>query len=320
MGAEFGLKIRHVALPGVRKLPAFFVEFPVIAASAGAFHEQFGGFHAVQSVECGGEGGADGFDGFFGGPVCAAGRFVDNFIDEAQFFESGGGDAEDFGGFGGAAGIFPEDGGATFGGDDGIDGVAEHADVISGGECECAAGAAFADNGGEDGGLECGGFPEAHADGAGLSAFFGADSGVGAGGIDEGEDGHLEFFGEFHNSECFAVAFGPGHSEVAPEFSGGSGAFLVSDDGDGASVKRGESGDDGAVVGVVAVAVEFGKFFAHAAHIIEHLGAFGVPGDLADLPVVQFGVEFFEFGVAFFSERPELFDGIFSVGGFFGVS
>ena len=60
-----------------------------------------------------------------------------------------------------------------------------------------------------------------------------------------------------HQAQGFAVAFGARHAEVAADFFFGVAAFLVADDDDALAVKPRQAADDGVIVGIVAVAVQF---------------------------------------------------------------
>ena len=93
------------------------------------------------------------------------------------------------------AAVFPEDRGATLGGDDGVVGVLEDEDAVGDADAEGAAGAAFADDHGDDGTCETHHFAEVDGDGFGDVAFLGPDAGEGAGGVDEGDDGEVELVG-----------------------------------------------------------------------------------------------------------------------------
>ncbi len=53
----------------------------------------------------------------------------------------------------------------------------------------------LADHGGDDGGLQARHDAQVPGDGLALATLFGVDARVGAGGIDEGQDRHLEALG-----------------------------------------------------------------------------------------------------------------------------
>ena len=119
----------------------------------------------------------------------AAAGFAEDVVDATHQFDVAGGVFESGGGLLFFAGVLPHDGGAALGRDDGVDGVFEHEDAVGDRERQRSAGAAFAGNGGDGGDAEAGHFDEVAGDGFALAALFGADAGVGAGEVDEGEDG-----------------------------------------------------------------------------------------------------------------------------------
>ncbi len=122
-------------------------------------------------------------------------------------------------------------------------------------------------------------------------ALLGAEAGVGAGGVDEGEDGQAEFLGELHEAEGLAVALGLGHAEVAGDLFLGVAAFLLGDDHDGLAVEEGGAADEGAVVAELAVAVQFLEAGAEQGDVVEGVGAARVAGDLHALPRGEAGVD-----------------------------
>ena len=82
-------------------------------------------------------------------------------------------------GFGGFVfgGVAPEDGGASFRRNDGVDGAFEDEDAVGDGKAERAAGAAFAGDDGDDGDAEAGHFAHIAGDGLGLAALFSTEPG-----------------------------------------------------------------------------------------------------------------------------------------------
>lgn len=243
--------------------------------------------------------------GLVGVAVGSAEGFGDDGVDDAEGFEVFAGEFEAFGELGGGGVVFVEDGGAGFGGDDGVPGEFEHGDFVGYADAECAAGAAFAGDDGDDGCFEAGHFEEVSGDGFGLAAFFGADAGVGAGGVDEGDDGEAELFGEFHAAEGFAVALGVCEAEEALDFFFGVAAFVVADEHDFVAAEAGESAADGVVVAVVAVAVDLAELAADHFDVIFEEGALGVAGDLDGFPGGEVFVGFAEEGGVVFAEAAD---------------
>ncbi len=127
-----------------------------------------------------------------------------------------------------------------------------------------------------------------------MSAFFSAESWVGAGGINEGDDGESEFFGFAHFGEGFSVAFGVGASEVTREFFLGGLSLLVSDDEALSVSDSSESGDECGVVCEGAVAVEFAEVAGDVLDVVAGLRAVGVTRNTDGVPGREVGVDILE--------------------------
>ncbi len=93
-------------------------------------------------------------------------------------------------------------------------------------------------------------------DGLGLAALLRLDARIGAGRVDEGEDGKLEAVGKLHEADRLAVALGPGHAEIVADAGLRRGALLLAEDADRLAPKAAEAADDGLVLGKFAVAGE----------------------------------------------------------------
>ena len=64
---------------------------------------------------------------------------------------------------------------------------------------------------------------------------------------------------------------------------------MRADDHDLVAVQPGETADHGVIVGIKAVAVQFGEIGEGQRHIIQHEGALGMAGDLDPVPGAQAG-------------------------------
>ncbi len=210
--------------------------------------------------------------------------FGDDGIDDAEAVEIGGGDTHRFGGIRGFGRVFPEDGRTGFRRCDRVDGVFQHEDTVGHADGECAAGAAFADDHGDDRRFEAGHGEQALGDGGALTAFLGADAGFGAGGVDECDDRDAKFLGVFHEALGFAISLRTSHAEVVSEVFSGVGAFLVTDDNDRAVLETSQSADEGFVITEPAIAVELDEAGHELVDIGEGVGPGGVPGDLDPVP------------------------------------
>ena len=74
-------------------------------------------------------------------------------------------------------------------------------------------------------------------DSLGLAALLRADAGIGAGGIDQGDDRQLEALGQVHQADRLAVAFRLRHAEVVLDAAFRVVALLVPDDHDRAAAE-----------------------------------------------------------------------------------
>ena len=116
---------------------------------------------------------------------------------------------------------------------------------------------------------------EAFGDGRALAALFRTDAGLGAGGVDEGDDRDAEFLGVFHEALGFAVALGTGHTEVAAQVFAGIATFLMADDHHGAAIEPGEAADERFVIPEAAVAMQLDEAGHELVDIGEGVGRAG---------------------------------------------
>lgn len=233
----------------------------------------------------------------FGGLLWVAVRTADGLFDDRfddpELLVVLGGEVE--GGGGGVVvlfvGLFPEDGGASLGTDDGVPGVLHHGDAVGNSDAQGATRTALPNDHGDDGCLEACHVSEIDGDRFGLPALLCPDARVGARGVDEGDDGKPELLGELHFEECLAIALGVCTSEVARELLLGVAPLVVPDDEalDGADAA--ESCDDGGVFAVATVAVEFAEVLADQGDVIACLGTSRVACNADGIPGREIGVE-----------------------------
>ena len=115
------------------------------------------------------------------------------------------------------------------------------------------------------------------------------DAGIGARRIDEGNDWQTEFIGQPHQAQGFAIAFGMGGTEIAPDILLGVAAFLGADDHDLLIVEFGKTANHGVVIGKQAVAVQFGEIRENGGNIIECERALGMARDFDPVPGAELG-------------------------------
>src|SRR3546814_17211427 len=87
-----------------------------------------------------------------------------------------------------------------------------------------------------------------------LAALLGADAGIGAGGVYQGDDRQAEPLRQAHEALRLAVALRAGHAEVVLHTAVDVGALLVADDHDGVAAEAPQATNVGVVLREQAVA------------------------------------------------------------------
>src|SRR6266849_9099678 len=118
------------------------------------------------------EGVPEEFGGGFVVTMGAAVGFGDDFVHNAEVLQVRGHDLHGDGRGFGFGGIAPDDGRTAFWRNHGVEAVFEDIDAVTDGDGQCAAGAAFAGDGDDNGNGETRHFPEVASDGFALAAFF----------------------------------------------------------------------------------------------------------------------------------------------------
>ena len=135
-------------------------------------------------------------------------------------------------------------------------------------------------------------FAQVDGDGLGHMALLGADAGVGARGVDEGDDGQAEFVRHFHQAQRLPVALGMRHAEVARDFLLGLAALLLGEQHDRLALEERRAADERLVVVKLPVAVQLLKALEEGVDVVERVGPLGMAGDLHPLPRRQAGIDF----------------------------
>src|SRR5450432_1123847 len=223
--------------------------------------------------------------------VRAAFGFRDDFVDDAEFLEVFGGDLQsDRRGFS-LSGIAPHDGGAAFRRNHRIKTVFENVDAIADGYGQSAARAAFSCDGDNDRHRQARHLAQIAGDGLGLAALLGVDAGIGAGSIDEGQDGPAKFGGQLHDAQCLAISLGLGLAKIPLYPLLGVAAFLVADHRDRTATKFCQAGDQRLIVAKIAITVQLDEVGEKHADNVESVWPILVPRNLGALPGAQMGVE-----------------------------
>ncbi len=210
----------------------------------------------------------------------AARDLGDHLVDDPQLDQILGGHLHGLSGLAILRRVAPEDRRAAFRADHRVDRELQHVDAVADAERQRPAAAAFAGDGHDDRHGQLGHLAQVVGDGLGLAPLLGADAGVGAGRVDEGDDRPPELLGLAHEAERLAVALGVGHAEVAPQVLLHVAALLLADDHDGRAAQARPPPDDGLVVAEVAVPVQLDPVGEDPLDVVEGVRALRVARDV----------------------------------------
>src|SRR5438067_1810177 len=222
--------------------------------------------------------------------VRAAHRLRHDAVDDAQTQQLGGRGAHGLRRLRRLGGITPEDRRAALGRDHGVDGVLEHQHAVAHADGQGAAAAALARHHGHDRGRQRRHAPQIARDRLRLAALLGAQPRIGAGRVDEREDGLAELRGQLHEAQGLAIALGVRHPEVARDLLARVAPLLVTDHDHRLPIEAREAADDGRIVAEQAVAVQLGEFLQQQLAPVARVGTLGVPRQLRALPGREAGV------------------------------
>ena len=134
---------------------------------------------------------------------------------------------------------------------------------------------------------------EVLGDRLGLAALLGADAGVRARGVDEGEDGAVEAGGQLHQPARLAVALGARHAEVPQHVLLGAAALLVAHHHHRLTVEAREAAHDAGVLAEEAIAGQLAEVGEAVADVVGEVRARVVAGELDDLPAGEVAEDLF---------------------------
>ena len=120
-------------------------------------------------------------------------------------------------------------------------------------------------------------------------ALLGAEAGIGAGRVDERDDGLAEPLGELHQPQRLAVSLGVRHPEVPVDLLPRVPALLVAHHHDRAPFEAGQAADDGGVVAEEPIAVELDEVVEEERDQVARVRPLRVAGELYALPGRQPG-------------------------------
>ncbi len=101
--------------------------------------------------------------------------------------------------------------------------------------------------------------------------------------------GIREALGHAHQAQRLAIAFGFWHAVIAAHALLGVAALLMSDQHDGNAFEPRQSPDDGQVIAVHAIAVQFLPIAENHRHVVEGVGTLRMARQLRDLPGRKIG-------------------------------
>ena len=173
--------------------------------------------------------------------------------------------------------ITPHDGGTTFGRDYGVDCILHHQHAIGDRNGQSATASAFAGDRSDDWNLQPRHFTQISGDCFRLAAFLGAQAGVSARSIDKRKYRPAEFLCYLHRAECFPIALGIGHPEIAVNLLLGIARLLMPHNHDFFAMETRHPADDGRIVGIAAIAMNLAPLSKNAFDVIERIGALRMP-------------------------------------------
>src|ERR1700682_1211419 len=221
--------------------------------------------------------------------VRAAGRLLDQLVDDSQLERVARGEFQGFGGPFALAGVAVEDGRARLRRDDRVPAVLQHEQPVAHADGQRAARAAFADDHGDDRYLKGGHLLEADGDGLGLAPLLRADAGVRSRRVYEGDDRPVEAFAQLHQAQRLAIALRAGHAKASENILFSGTTFLLADEHDRFAVEARQPADERLVVAEAAGAVQLDEVGEEPLYVVEHVGTIRMPRELHHLPARQLG-------------------------------
>ena len=156
----------------------------------------------------------------------------------------------------------------------------QHIHIIADSNRQCAARTAFADNRAQNRYAQACQFIQVSADGLGLAALFRTDTRICPGRVYKSHNRQIEFFRRLHQPQSLPITFGAGHTEIAADFLFGVPTFLMADNDNTLAVEPRQATDDGMIVRVMTVAVQFLEISEKRIYIIIGIRTLGMAGNL----------------------------------------
>ena len=166
----------------------------------------------------------------------------------------------------------------------------QHIDAVRHRDAERAARHALADDGGDERHLQRQALFGRARDGFGLPAFFGAEPGIGAGRIGEGQHRQTETVGQIEEPDGLAIALGHRHAEIVFEAALGVVALFMAEQRDRLPAETAEPGHDRLILAKQPVAGERGEIVDQAGNVIGEMRPRRMAGDHRLLPWRELGI------------------------------
>ena len=198
-------------------------------------------------------------------------RLCDDLVDHLEVEQVRRGDPERRGGtlaHLGALAVLPEDCRAPLHRDHGIHGVLQHVHPVGNAERECAARAAFANDGRDDRRFQPAHLEQVARNRLALPALLRAQAGPRSRRVDERQHGHVKLLGQLHQAERLSVTLRMRHPEIALEILLGVAATLVPNHHHGLPVQPGPPAHDGRIFAEGAIAMQLDEVGEAEAEVV----------------------------------------------------
>ena len=168
-------------------------------------------------------------------------------------------------------------------------------------------GATFTNHGTDDRCTQTRHHHQVSGNGLALAALLGADTRIGARCVDKGQHRQSETLRHFHQAQCLAITLRARHAEIAQQFFPGVTPLLLTDHHHRHAFKACQAADNGMVIGIVTVAMQFLEIGEQPDDVIHAVGTLRMARKLRDLPRRQAGKNGFGQFAAFCLELVDLF-------------
>ena len=131
---------------------------------------------------------------------------------------------------------------------------------------------------------QAGHLTEVTGDRLGLAALLGIDSRIGALSVNKCQHRPVKALSEVKKPQRLAVALGPRHAEVPPDFFRHCAAALVSDHHQRLATEAGQAADNRRIISKATVSVQLDELGAQTLNVVKRVGPVSVARELYPLP------------------------------------